>query len=109
VAKNRATEILPDRLDGADVFADHAWNDRLFQTGCDRFDAEPEQQQVAHADDAALGSTSSTKMLRASPKGMALEPGRLRPWHAQTHDISTVMASVSKTQMRLSNGLPHSI
>ena len=46
-------------------------------------DAQPEQEQITHADDAALGLDIDDQNVAGIAESVALEPRRLRPRHAQ--------------------------
>ena len=76
-------QILPDRLDRAGILADDARDDHFVEAGDDGSDTRPEQEQIAHAGDAAFGLDIDHQKVAGVAEGMALEPRRLRPRHAQ--------------------------
>ena len=76
-------EIVPDALDRGGVLADHVRQDGLLQRRDDGLQARPEREQVAHADDAALGLDLEHQEIARVAEGVALEPRRVRPRHAQ--------------------------
>ena len=83
VGHGRLPDVLPDAFDRGRVLADHARDDGFLERGVDGAQPRPEREQVAHADDAALGLDLEHQQIARVAEGVALEPRRLGPRHAQ--------------------------
>jgi len=70
-------------LDRGGVFADNARQDGLFQCRRNGVQSRPKGEQITHADDAALGLHVENKEIAGVAKGVAFQPGRLRPRYPQ--------------------------